>query len=216
LNENVDVAGASSRIQRAALELIIRRRPSAVTPEELCAISGIPEEQFAVAFSSVEEVFEAIVSGLLEKQSADVEATFARRRSLTVSVQIALEAVWRLVEREPETYQAVELLQLRGAADRSVNPLATRLYFACVTQTAWLLTELGRVQQVRWDVEPQQLARFIVATVGGLITEFLIMKNALRASQTLRVLAYHISQHGRRAAVQPSSNAGPLTVDSGQ
>ena len=63
-----------------------------------------------------------------------------------------------------------------------------------------VLRELESVHQIIWELPVAQLARMSIAMMDGLLTDYVVTRDSVGARRTLDVFAYHLAQHGRRAA----------------
>jgi DNA-binding transcriptional regulator YbjK len=193
-----DPAVRRAELQQAAVRLINREGIRSLTVTGVSAEAGVEETEFIDVFSSVEELIATVPMTLVDVHVHSVSATFARRRSLTESLQLAFGSYWDNVELHFEMQLAVRQLMLTSGL--SSPERAKAQYMQVVATTEKLLRELESVHQISWELPVAQLARMSISMLDGMLTDYVVTRDSVGARRTLDVFAYHLAQHGRRAA----------------
>lgn len=193
-----DPAVRRDDLQQAVIRLINRHGAYALTEASVSAEAGIDEAEFAASFASIDELVASVRLALIDAHVSSISATFARRRSLTESIQLALGSYWDTVEIHLEMQLAVRQLLMVNALLRP--EIARSQYMQMVGAGEAVLRELESVHQIIWELPVAQLARMSIAMMDGLLTDYVVTRDSVGARRTLDVFAYHLAQHGRRAA----------------
>ena len=193
-----DPAVRRDDFRHAAVQLINRDGIRSLSVATLCEEAGVDEAQFLASFATVEELIATMPMSLVDAHVLSISATFARRRSLTESLQLAFGSYWDTVELHLELQLAVRQLMLTSAL--MTPELAKAQYMQIVGASEELLRELESVHQIAWELPVAQLARMSIAMLDGLMTDYVVTRDSANARRTLDIFAYHLAQHGRRAA----------------
>lgn len=151
-------------------------------------------------YSSVDEVLVDIVDRGTERLSRVLGAVgLVRRRSATDSLKLGLAALWDDVEAHVDEYRALTILRitrpdLMVAGPAGALPLSEMPQIWAVR---WL-TELTRVQDLTWNKPVPLLARLLVATLKGLITDIACRPAVEDTRRLFEVFAYTLAQHSTR------------------
>lgn len=186
------------QIELAAVRVITQRGVEAASVAALCDEAGVDEARFSDCFASVDDVLFAVMKSVVEEQADVVAATFARRRSLTESLKVALFAMWDVVERDPDPHRMARMTRFSKTADYQAR--MTAAYLVAFERTQLQLRAQEQIHSITWELPVEDIARLMLAAIDGLITQYLIMGEAADARRTLELLAYHLAQHGRRSA----------------
>ncbi len=200
-----DVVGSRlpplERIQQATISLLISSGVQGAEPAAICAAADVSTDEFALYFGSQADVFVAIVQSVLDAHAGNAEATLQRRRSLTESLQIALRAVWDLIEARIDEHHALYVLMVAQAGDASLtSAMGMSLHPTYLRITEGWLTEIEKVHAISWELPVARLALLLHSTMDGLVVDYLTVRDGAQTRQLLDVLAFHLGQHGRRAA----------------
>ncbi len=190
----------SEGIRRAAVDLINRGGMSLVTIPAISAAAGLEDGEFAQYYTSVDAVFLDVVGSLMTTHGENIDATMLRRRSLTESMRLALFAFWDVVEKRVDDHQATKYVTLAGLQTQQPGVASRSLYEEFLAFTEHWLLEIEKVHSITWELPVRQLARLMLATLDGLILDFVATKDSEGARKLLEVFAYHMAQHGRRVA----------------
>jgi AcrR family transcriptional regulator len=186
------------QIELAAVRVITQQGVEAASVASLCDEAGIDEERFAECFASVDDVLLAVMESVVEEQADVVAATFARRRSLTESLKVALFAMWDDIERNPGPHLMARMTRFSKTADYQAR--MTAAYHVALERTQLQLRVQEQIHSITWELPVEDIARLMLAAIDGLITQYLVMGEAADPRRTLELLAYHLAQHGRRSA----------------
>ena len=133
--------------------------------------------------------------------STAVCATVKRRRSLTDSLNLALQAFWTLANGATDDTQAGPQLPA-VALPGSTNPTGWEAdagsYEATIDSAEHLLGLLGQTHSVRWELPVRLLARLMVATLYGLVADYRHGGESEDARRILLIFSYHLSQFAHR------------------
>lgn len=187
--------------------------PDITTPR---AVRHSPEA--VVHTISIDEVHSSLVEELGRLHFDRVVATVARRRSLTDSLQVALDAHWDAVVDHRDEHRALRRIQAarrdtvtartrtdgsdRSSADLDARPDDTG------NGTPWSPTHgiadwldlIADAHHIRWELPRDQLSLLVTATLEGLTVGYLATGDPEPARAVLRVLAYQVARYGRRPA----------------
>jgi AcrR family transcriptional regulator len=197
----VTISTVSEDIRRAAVKLLNEGGFSRATISEICAVAGVDEAEFELHYSSADAVFLAIAESLVVDHEQNIDATMLRRRSLTESVRLALLAFWELVEDRLDEHRATKYMTLAGlATDDGLDGEPKSLYESFLSSAERRLLEMERIHSITWELPVRQLARMMLATLDGLVLDYMIVRDSAGSRQLLGLFAYHLAQHGRRVA----------------
>lgn len=197
INTDLDT---SYSIRRAAVKLVNEGGLARATVAEISAAAGIDEGEFSQHYGSVDDVFFEIADSLLADHTENIGATMLRRRSLTESMKLALYAFWDVFEKRVDEHRATKYVTFAGVTSSVPGEESRSLYDAFVTATERRLTEMERIHSITWELPVRQLARLMLATLDGLVLDYLVTGDSAGARKMLEILAYHLAQHGRRVA----------------
>ncbi len=190
----------------AALQVMADHGLAKATTRAITDEAGLALGAFHYAFSSKDELLGAVI----EQVVAEIDAALVRTlgaaepraddpdgRELVVEVlHRFLTATWEYLESTPQLQLAQYELTLHAVRDPALRHLAERqyeLYSATVSRALGTLT--GEIGAQRAD----QLARYVVATIDGLLLQWLVEGDdeAARARLTryLRTLPAIVDAH---------------------
>jgi TetR/AcrR family transcriptional repressor of acrEF/envCD operon len=197
----ITVIGRRDDIHRAAVHLLNSVGLEKTTVQAVCGIAGVTPAEFAQSYQSMTAVFAAIITSLTDAQNAKIAGTILCRRSLTESVQIAMSAVWKLVEQHPDDYLAVRILT---AAELNTSLAVTgaeqTIHEAAIEMVEQWLLDIQNVHHMSWQLPTRQLARLTLATLDGLVLDYLFDRDGVQVRRLLDIFSFQLAQHGRRAA----------------
>ena len=139
-----------AEIQQAAVRLINTRGVDAVTVDAVCADAGIDEAGFRHSFASVDELLVAINTTLIDTYIHNITSTFARRRSLTDSIQVAFAAYWDTVEVSVDMHLAARRLRLAVAARDQEAGRA--MFMETLASVEGALRDIEQVHSIEWEL----------------------------------------------------------------
>jgi AcrR family transcriptional regulator len=202
VNSTATATSEREGIRRAAVALLNSGGFAAATVAEICAAAGVDEPTFERHFSSLNEVYIDIAESLVAAHVENMGATMLRRRSLTESMRLMLLAFWGLVEERLDDHRALKYLTFAGLAGEvhGGDGDTSSLYATFLDQTEAQLLEVERIHSITWELPVRQLARMMLATLDGLVLDYLVNRDSAGARQMLEIFAYHLAQHGRRVA----------------
>jgi AcrR family transcriptional regulator len=187
-----------SEIHLAAIRLVNRVGPAGVTIAGIADDAGMSEAAVTTQYATVPDVFRAVVASLNSALDLEMDASIARRRSLTTSMQIALGTFWRDVEARRNEHQAAKLILIYQLNRRDAVVPDGPLFEVFINTVEQWLEVMADVHDVVWEVPARQLAQLMMATLDGISTNYLFLGNADEARQLLDLFAFQIAQHGRR------------------
>ncbi|MEO5834412.1 MAG: hypothetical protein ABJA16_02830 [Nakamurella sp.] len=200
ISEIDSISDTGANIRRAAVDLVNGGGMSLVTIPAISAAAGLQDGEFSQFYASVDAVFLDVAALLVSSQIKSVDATLSRRRSLTESMRLALFAFWEVVEDRIDDHQATKHMTLAGLRTQTPGTESRSLYDEFLTAVEDRLNELERIHSITWELPVRQLARLMLATLDGLVLDYITNRDSAGARKLLEVLAYHIAQHGRRVA----------------
>lgn len=193
-------ADTGATIRRVAVDLVNEGGMSSVTVPAISAAAGLEDGEFAQFYSSVDAVFLDVVGSLVSSHTENIDATMLRRRSLTESMKIALFAFWDVVEKRVDDHRATKYVTLAGLRTATPGAESRSLYDEFLAFGENWLVEVERIHSITWELPVRQLARLMLATLDGLVMDYVATRDSVGAHKLLEVLAYHLAQHGRRVA----------------
>ena len=194
------ITDTSDSIRRAAVDLVNEGGMSHVTISAISAAAGLRDGEFEEYYTSVEAVFLDVAGSLMSTHSEVIDATMLRRRSLTESMKIALFAFWDVVEKRVDDHRATKYVTLAGLRTESPGEESRSLYDEFLASAENWMVEVERIHSITWELPVRQLARLMLATLDGLVLDYVVTRDSAGAHKLLEVLAYHLAQHGRRVA----------------
>jgi AcrR family transcriptional regulator len=193
-------SATSDNIRRAAVGLVNDGGLSQVTVAAITEAAGLEDGEFDQYYASVEAVFLDVAGSLVSSHAAKIDATMLRRRSLTESMKLALYAFWDVVEKRVDEHRATKYVTLSGLRTQTPGEESRSLYDEFLSFAENWLTEVERIHSITWELPVRQLARLMLATLDGLVLDYVVTRDSAGARRLLEVLAYHLAQHGRRVA----------------
>lgn len=193
--------GPEMRIQQAALIALAERGFGEVTAADVCRAAGVTETEFAEHYANVGEIYTSCIQTKIARHRDRMTSTFERRRSLTESLRIALMAFLDTMREMQQMHIATKQLTVMGLS--AVGPLAeavTEMHQQSLLALQSDLLQLERVHSITWELPVERLALLMMATLEGLITDYLLRHDDESTTAVLEVLAYHLAQHGRRSS----------------
>ena len=194
------ISDTSDGIRRAAVDLVNAGGMSSVTIPAISAAAGLRDGEFEEYYASVEAVFLDVAGSLRTTPSEVIDATMLRRRSLTESMKIALFAFWDVVEKRVDDHRATKYVTLAGLRTETPGEEGRSLYDEFLASAETWLLEIERIHSITWELPVRQLARLMIATLDGLVLDYVVTRDGVGARKLLEVLGYHLAQHGRRVA----------------
>lgn len=194
------VSDVGERIRRATVVLVNEGGLPRASIPAISAAAGLADGEFGQFYASVDAVFLDVAGTLIGRHIQNVDATMSRRRSLTESMRLALFACWEIVENCFDEHQAVKHMTLAGLRTQTPGTESRLLYDEFLSACEDRLTEIERIHSITWELPVRQLARLMLATLDGLVLDYLASRDSAGAHKLLEVLAYHMAQHGRRVA----------------
>ncbi|WP_157970639.1 hypothetical protein [Nakamurella deserti] len=173
---------------------------SHATIPNISAAAGLRDGEFAEYYASVDAVFLDVAGSLVSTHTEKIDATMLRRRSLTESMKLALYAFWDVVEKRVDDHRATKYVTLAGLRTQNPGEESRSLYDDFLAFAENWLNEVERIHSITWELPVRQLARLMLATLDGLVLDYVVTRDSAGARKLLEVLAYHMAQHGRRVA----------------
>lgn len=169
----------------AALRVLRRGGPQALTTRAVTGEAGMPHGAFQWCFGSKEDLIAALAErdAHLPALSAGDEAAAS---DLGQALHLYLERYWQGVEQDRAGQLGLtelELLSLRSHGPRAEQADAYR------QQVEALLEQLGTTHDVSWPKGVPTMSSFVVSALRGITLQWLLDHNSTRARQDLRVLA---------------------------
>ncbi len=194
------ISDTSDSIRRAAVDLLNEGGMSHATIPNISAAAGLRDGEFAEYYASVDAVFLDVAGSLVSTHTEKIDATMLRRRSLTESMKLALYAFWDVVEKRVDDHRATKYVTLAGLRTQNPGEESRSLYDDFLAFAENWLNEVERIHSITWELPVRQLARLMLATLDGLVLDYVVTRDSAGARKLLEVLAYHMAQHGRRVA----------------
>jgi len=194
------ISDTSDSIRRAAVDLVNDGGMSNVSIPAISAAAGLQDGEFSEYYASIDAVFLEIAGSLVSSHGERIDATMLRRRSLTESMKLALYAFWDVVEKRVDEHRATKYVTLAGLRTQTPGEESRSLYYEFPTTTENWLLAVERIHCITWELPVRQLARLMLATLDGLVLDYVVTRDSAGARKLLEMLAYHMAQHGRRVA----------------
>ena len=146
-----------------------------------------------------------------------VRATVKRRRSLSDSLNVALQEFWTLAIDATDQHRAARHLPIKAPVTtlRAGGDAEAGSYETAINSAENLLQLLGQTHSVHWNLPIPVLARLIVATLNGLMVDYLHSGELDDARRILHIFSYQFSQWGRRNHKNDPSGACLKSFDGG-
>lgn len=190
----------------AALAVMAQQGLSRATTRAITDEAGLALGAFHYAFTSKDELLSAVI----ERVVAEIDGTLVRAmeeaeprvdgldgQALVVAALTRfLQQTWEQLRARPELQLAQYELTLHALRDPSLRHLAARQYDRyCAT----VATRLGQMTEEVGAEAAEQLARYLVATVDGLLLQWLVEGDddaaALRLRRYLTTLPAIVQAH---------------------
>ncbi len=184
------------RLLRCTVTLLIELGPEALDLDMLCAASGVDRAVCDRLFDSIESVFVGVSARLLYSHVENPGASVQPVGQLGTALQTALRIIWEHVERRIDEHHALHVLTLAQIADRSlIDRMGLSIHDTHLRFTeGWLVKAAGRYG-IEWGVLVPQLATLVQALFDGLIADFVVSRDGVRARETLDIFAGQLSRN---------------------
>ncbi|MFE2995756.1 TetR/AcrR family transcriptional regulator [Nocardia sp. NPDC059246] len=177
------VAESSSRLMRAAVELIAERGPSETTATQIAERAGYSREMVRVRFGSKQQLVETLVAlpleDLLAADSVDGRSGWERLLG-------RLSELRRLHDEDPDllfAFFAIGFDAAGGAADLRPH---MKGWIERITEVLGAMVEAGVADgSIRADVDASRAARWIVRSVVGISYEWLLARDRVDFSDEI-------------------------------
>lgn len=152
----------------------------------------------AAGYASLDEVYLDILDALVRAHTAAVQQTSRRRRSMTESLMAAFDASWDVVEARLDEHRAVQYLLLAGMTLRRPDGSTHTAHHHVLEHIQRGLESCAELHGAAWTRPVDQMARFVLACLDGLITSSAVHGESAEVRRLLAVVAFDLAQHTRR------------------
>jgi AcrR family transcriptional regulator len=190
-----------SEIRSAAVSLLNDGGVAEATASAIAARAGVTDQEFKDEFGSASDVYREIVRELMAAHGVRIAETLTRRRSLTESLTVAHFASWDLIEDRVDDHQALMCLRSAEVTEPglvAVSEAGGSIHDTLASGAEVWLTEVGRIHDVIWELPVAQLARHQVASMYGLILDYLARRDGETSRRIISTLSFDLAQRGRR------------------
>ncbi len=170
----VQAAEHRSAIVAATIRLMAREGVAAASTRRVAAEAGVAQATIHYVFGTKTELYRAVIEAVTANIVRAVEEGLAPHPHWTEDVAVASRAVWDMVEEETSTALLLVELTAYALRDPDLRDLAEGLYDSyqrlAEDATRTILARTDR--ELRVPVE--EVARFVVATLNGLVLSYLV------------------------------------------
>lgn len=190
-------------LRDAAVALINANGVFEVDVDAICDRAGLSREVFDLYFRTTADVFADIVQSLLADYGTTVGETLVRRRSLNESIRLAHGALLTVVERRFDDQLALTALRVAEMTRPGIalgGDLTASIQETFLDNSELWLIEVGRLHDTAWELPTRQLSAVVVASLTGLVVDYLARRNSDDSRAMLDVISFDLARRGRRAA----------------
>jgi DNA-binding transcriptional regulator YbjK len=177
----------------AAFRVVAREGVSGATSRRIAFEAQVPAAVVHYCFHSVEELIDTMMAAVFN-ETAEVAAVALRARGgVDESLQLALRRIWLNYQADPARHRVVFDL-VTYALRRPASAELIRTHQGRLGELAErFLVELAEVNQAQWREPAAVLARALIASVDGVLVNWLIDRDDIRTEAALRWLAVSIA-----------------------
>lgn len=207
-NERRSAEHRREQLLDAAVAVIAEQGLARATTRAITDRAGLALGAFHYVFESKDELLEAVaqrvvhdidasLTDTMDPGPADAEADLVGEELIVAQLRSFLLRAWRAFERSRSLHLAQYELTLHALRDPERHHLAVQQYALLVSRVSELVH--GRSDTVSGDAE-RELSRFVVATLDGLLLQWLVQQDDSAAEGRLRryldVLPAVVATHG--------------------
>ncbi|MCC5949719.1 MAG: TetR/AcrR family transcriptional regulator [Nitriliruptoraceae bacterium] len=164
----------------AAVHILAEEGLARATTRNITDRAGLALGAFHYAFSSKDELLVAVMERVVRATEDALADATARGDDDTSDISALLARFWRFIEAEPELQLAKVELTVHALRDPELRPLASRQYERYVRAVGDAIAGPG-------DHDQQPLARYVVATLDGLVMQRLVEDDTAAAQERVEL-----------------------------
>jgi AcrR family transcriptional regulator len=183
LRDRRSVEERREQLVDAAIEVLAAEGLTRATTRRITDHAGLALGAFHYAFRSKDDLLQAVI----ERIASRVEQAFAQAvthpdRGVEHSLRAMVEGFWELVESTPDLQLAQYELTVHALRDDGLKPLAVQQYERYVAAVS---AQLSEVHGAPGSHEREDLARFLVAVLDGLVLQSFLHDDPAAARRRL-------------------------------
>lgn len=170
--------------------------PGTVTDD--AAATRLSASLGAARYPSLTAVYSDVIDTLIRAHTDALQKASPVDRSLAAeSLDVALQASWEVVEKRLDEHLAAKQILLAGSVLRHESGILRTGHEQVLTSVCAALDELTRQTTVTWNCTTDELARFLLASFDGLITDYALHQKSGESKKLVRLVAVHLALHAR-------------------
>lgn len=168
----------------ATLEILATEGLAAATTRRITDQADMALGAFHYAFRSKDELLRAVIERMANQIDGALRAAVAADgNNLASALEAIVQAYWDYVEGTPHVQLAQFELTIHALREPELRPLAAWHYERLANTVS---SVLASVPGAPGDVEREQLARYLVATMDGLILHHCVQADLTAARERLK------------------------------
>jgi AcrR family transcriptional regulator len=183
LRDRRSVEERREQLVDAAIEVLAAEGLTKATTRRITDHAGLALGAFHYAFRSKDDLLQAVIERIATRvEQAFADAVSDPGRGVEVALGSLVEGFWELVESTPDLQLAQYELTVHALRDPGLKPLAMQQYERYVAAVS---EHLSDVRGAPDGEELEDLARFLVATLDGLVLQSFVHEDPEAARRRL-------------------------------
>ncbi|MDN3029133.1 TetR/AcrR family transcriptional regulator [Streptomyces sp. S.PB5] len=185
---HVTAAERRPQLIKAAIDLMTREGVAAGSTRAIAAELGVAQATVHYTFGTKEELYRAVMEQLTEDLVSQVERAAPAQGNFEESVSTLVEALWRTVLEQPESYQLLTELTLFALRTPHLNDALDNHLGGISAVTSKLIEQAADRTGHRLRQPTGITARFFLAAFDGMSMQHLSMPDDAAERACLKAL----------------------------
>lgn len=171
----------------AAVRVLSRDGLAATTTRKIAAEAGVNISTLHYYFGSKDDLLVAVIEAVIDGITGTLQ-DIQTDRGLRIAMETSISAFWAHVMATPELQIMQYELVMYAVRDPQIAWLAKKQYEGYCEVAESVVRKTCEDSQVTIALASQELARFMVAGLDGLILQYLADRDPARAERNLKTL----------------------------
>lgn len=174
-----------SEILHAAIRVLARDGIAQASTRKIAAAAGVNQAMLGYYFGSKDELLKVVLQEMMRLTGEIARAAIPARGSPREALTEGMTAFWEQVEQAPELQVMQYELTLYALRNPAAAWLAKQQYAGYADVVTELVRETYAAAGQICAIAPEELARFLVGGLDGLILQFVSDRDTIRARRDL-------------------------------
>jgi AcrR family transcriptional regulator len=185
---HVTAAERRPQLIKAAIDLMTREGVAAGSTRAIAAELGVAQATVHYTFGTKEELYRAVMEQLTEGLVSQVERAAPTEGGFEESIVTLVEALWRTVLDQPESYQLLTELTMFALRTPHLSDALDNHFTGICAVTAKLIEQAADRTGHRLSRPTETTARFFLAAFDGMSMQHLSMPDEKAERACLKAL----------------------------